>query len=160
MIGFFDRKRCTNPWRQILTAARKDGVDFTLSSGFRSNLEQAVLRRLYLAGKGPLAAKPGESTHNLAGWRQGADIGPSAEAVQDLVDWVRSKGMLVARTVPGEYWHVNLLAEPTRGELRAMKGPTLRERLKQAYADRKRQTRRSRVEFFNRRIKAIKRRLK
>ena len=169
MIRLFDGRQCSNPWRRILLAARADGVGFVLNSGYRSYAKQAALYALYRARRGPIAAKPGTSTHNMTGWRQGMDIGPSPAAVGALLRWMKRHGLRAALTVRGEWWHLNLLDPPSEGQLRAMEKDanhagryeaSLRRRLAAAYKSRSRQTRRSRVGFFNRRIQAIKRRLR
>ncbi|HSC21792.1 MAG TPA: hypothetical protein VLC07_08685, partial [Solirubrobacterales bacterium] len=63
---------------KILIAARKAGVEFTVSSGYRSEAEQAAI---YNSGVRP-AAVPGTSHHEGKAFPSGAvDISPGAEAL-------------------------------------------------------------------------------
>jgi hypothetical protein len=106
-IKKMDGKRVSKGWWYLLDAARRDGLDFRLNSGYRSVAEQWKLYRAYKAGRGPLAAYPGTSTHNKLGWRQGVDIGPNSHEVDRLIAWADRRGVTLKRTVPGEWWHLN-----------------------------------------------------
>ena len=44
-------------------AARREGLNLQVTSGFRSYAQQTELFRLYRFGMGPLASRPGTSNH-------------------------------------------------------------------------------------------------
>ena len=82
-------------------AARRDGVHLTVVSGFRTYAEQKELYRLYRAGRGNLAAKPGHSNHQN-GWA--LDLNHRGPGVYR---WLTRNGARFGfrRTVPSEKWH-------------------------------------------------------
>ena len=105
--------------RRILTALANLAKDYQretgkpvrvfVRSGFRSYAEQAVLYRLYQQGRGPLAAKPGQSNHNR---KNAADCQlefPDGRQL-NIGDDPRARALLRKRglclPVPGETWHV------------------------------------------------------
>lgn len=57
----------------MVAAAKKDGVNITITSGFRSRAEQEKLYAAYKNGTGNLAAKPGTSNHESG---DALDLGP------------------------------------------------------------------------------------
>jgi len=57
----------------MVAAAKKDGVNITITSGFRSRAEQEKLYAAYQNGTGNLAAKPGTSNHESG---DALDLGP------------------------------------------------------------------------------------
>ncbi len=57
----------------MVAAAKKDGVNITITSGFRSRAEQERLYAAYKNGTGNLAAKPGTSNHESG---DALDLGP------------------------------------------------------------------------------------
>lgn len=57
----------------MVAAAKKDGINITISSGFRSRAEQEKLYAAYKNGTGNLAAKPGTSNHESG---DALDLGP------------------------------------------------------------------------------------
>lgn len=81
------------------------GNRYSVNSGYRSNAHQQVLYNRYLAGRGPVAARPGSSQHNKG---LAADLAPSnaRDVHQGLA---RSMGLVF--TVPSESWHI----EPSWG---------------------------------------------
>lgn len=107
VVSTFDGKNCSTVWVKLLSQARADGVSFHLNSGYRSVAEQWVLYNKYKAGKGPIAAYPGSSTHNKVGWQQGCDVGPTTQNTQAVINWAAKKGIHLSRTVPSEFWHLN-----------------------------------------------------
>lgn len=81
------------------------GGRYRVNSGYRSNAHQRVLYNRYLAGRGPVAARPGSSQHNKG---LAADLAPSnARDVHGGL--ARSMGLVF--TVPSESWHI----EPSWG---------------------------------------------
>lgn len=84
---------------QALLAAA--GGKVGISSGWRSSTEQATLYARYLAGNGPLAAKPGSSKH---------ECGLAVDFSGDLALAAQLAPQYgLVRTVPSEAWHF----EPT-----------------------------------------------
>lgn len=85
-------------------AARRDGVRLRIVSGFRTYSEQAHLYRLYRAGRGNLAARPGHSNH-----QDGAalDLNTSERGVYGWLD-ANGRRYGFRRTVPSEAWHWEL----------------------------------------------------
>ena len=76
------------------------GGRYRVNSGYRSNAHQRQLYARYLAGRGPVAAKPGSSMHNRG---LAADLAPSnARDVHGRL--ARSMGLVF--TVPSESWHI------------------------------------------------------
>lgn len=48
---------------RLYAAAKADGINLQITSGYRSYAEQVVLYNRYKAGQGPIAAPPGHSNH-------------------------------------------------------------------------------------------------
>jgi LysM domain-containing protein/D-alanyl-D-alanine carboxypeptidase-like protein/putative peptidoglycan binding protein len=86
-------------------AAAQDGVQLRVVSGFRSNPHQAKLYRLYLQGRGNLAARPGYSNHQSGG---ALDLNTAAPGA---LRWLNAYGARYRfyRTVPSEDWHWEFL---------------------------------------------------
>lgn len=94
-------KRTADAYYRMREAARRDGVHLTVISGFRTYDEQKELYRLYRAGRGNLAAKPGHSNHQN-GWA--LDLNHRGPGVYR---WLTRNGARFGfkRTVPSEKWH-------------------------------------------------------
>ena len=82
------------------------GGRYTVNSGYRSVAHQRQLYNRYLAGKGPVAAKPGSSQHNKG---LAADLAPSNARNVHGKKFAARYGLVY--TVPSESWHI----EPTWG---------------------------------------------
>ena len=82
-------------------AARRDGVELIVVSGFRSPAKQAELYRLYRRGRGPLASKPGTSNHQSG---RALDLDMSMPGAKL---WLKRNARRFGfrRTVPSERWH-------------------------------------------------------
>jgi LAS superfamily LD-carboxypeptidase LdcB len=94
-------KRTADAFLRMRKAASQDGVQIRIVSGFRSYAEQDRLYKLYLAGRGNLAARPGYSNHQDG---HALDLNASAPGVYSwLSRRARSFGFI--RTVPSENWH-------------------------------------------------------
>lgn len=83
------------------SAARRDGVNIAIVSGFRSMEQQRYLYGLYRAGRGNLAAVPGFSNHQSG---HALDLNTSGHGVYA---WLERHGATFGfrRTVPSEIWH-------------------------------------------------------
>jgi hypothetical protein len=71
-----------------------------VSSSYRSRAEQVKLRNDYLAGRGPLAAKPGTSMHERG---LAVDV-PNVRDIKPLIDECRKLGL--RDDVASEKWHL------------------------------------------------------
>lgn len=82
-------------------AAKRDGVNIVVVSGFRTMAKQRELYRLYKAGRGNLAAPPGYSNHQSG---HALDLNTKARGVYA---WLSRNGASYGfrRTVPSEAWH-------------------------------------------------------
>lgn len=86
---------------RMAEAARRSGLTLQLTSGFRTNAQQLDVYRLYVRGRGPLAAKPGHSNHQSG---HALDIETHQLRVRL---WLRRYAFRYGfrRTVPSERWH-------------------------------------------------------
>ncbi len=105
--------RTARAFRVMARAASKDGVDLAVRSGFRSRTKQAALYKAYRKGEGNLAAAPGFSNHESG---RALDLYVTrGEALR----WLEKNGTHYGfhRTVPGEAWHWEYLADGDREHL-------------------------------------------
>lgn len=86
----------------MVAAAKKDGVDLQIESGWRSRQEQEVLYQKYLNGTGNLAAKPGTSNHESG---QAIDFKNTPGAFEWLEANAARFGL---KNLPGEPWHYSV----------------------------------------------------
>jgi LAS superfamily LD-carboxypeptidase LdcB len=88
-------------FRKMDAAANAAGIDLKVRSGYRTYAEQAVLYDRYIHGRGPLAARPGHSTHGLG---LSADIDVSDPRT---LAWLRKHAARFGFVpdVPSENWH-------------------------------------------------------
>lgn len=93
--------------KRIARAARSRKQVWYVRSGYRSFAEQDRLYKRYLAGEGPLAAKPGHSNHNLG---RAADVGDAKN--NDVGADAHNRAALarfgLCLPVRGERWHVEI----------------------------------------------------
>jgi D-alanyl-D-alanine carboxypeptidase len=83
-------------------AARRDGVELCITSGFRTQAEQEKLYRCWRRGRCPLAARPGHSKHQ-SGLALDLDVRTSRGAGAWLARHAGQFGF--KRTVKPEPWH-------------------------------------------------------
>jgi hypothetical protein len=88
---------------QMVAAAKKDGVNLSITSGFRSRAEQEKLYAAYKNGTGNLAAKPGTSNHESG---EAIDFGGGQAAYDWLAKNASKFGMY--NKIAGEPWHYSL----------------------------------------------------
>lgn len=93
--------RTAQAFFEMADAARRQGLELQVSSGFRTRLEQQELFLQYRFGRGPLASRPGTSNHENG---HALDIETRALAVRL---WLRRHAGRYGfqRTVPSERWH-------------------------------------------------------
>ncbi|MBC7911352.1 MAG: D-alanyl-D-alanine carboxypeptidase family protein [Pyrinomonadaceae bacterium] len=86
--------------------ALQDNINLAIESAFRTFARQANLRRLFEAGKGNPAAKPGRSDHQHG---QAFDLNTHHDKFDGdpIYDWLKMNGPRLGfiRTVSGEPWH-------------------------------------------------------
>ncbi|MFE7131376.1 M15 family metallopeptidase [Streptomyces sp. NPDC057638] len=110
-LGRLDRKLLTAV-QQAAEAARRDGIEFHVTSGWRSAeyqrllLDRAVRRHGGLAKAKEFVATPEKSGHVTG---TAIDIGPT-----DADDWLIRKGARfgLCQVYANEMWHFELLTEP------------------------------------------------
>jgi hypothetical protein len=88
-------------------SVRRLGVDVAPAgplSGYRTYAQQAELYRQYLAGTGPLAARPGTSAHET-----GRALDVSTPGGRQAVDLLGARFGWRKIEAPSEWWHVSYL---------------------------------------------------
>jgi hypothetical protein len=94
-------KPAAKQFLRMKAAARAAGIELRLEDGYRDYAEQKRLYELYQAGRGNLAAPPGQSNH---GWGISVDIAvPDQRTYQWLVKHADEYGFV--NDVPSEKWH-------------------------------------------------------
>lgn len=88
-------------------AAKKDGIDLRVVSGFRTMAEQRYLYNLWLSGRGNQAAPPGYSNHQSGTALDLNTTGPSdAVGSGPVYNWLaRNAARFGFRRIPIEHWH-------------------------------------------------------
>lgn len=99
-------KERVEPYLELVQAAAHDGLPITLTSGFRSYPEQAVLYGRYISNpkKYALAAEPGRSNHQNG---TAFDLDVGGLSGNPVYDWLTIHGPEFGfiRTVNKEPWH-------------------------------------------------------
>lgn len=95
--------------RAMRAAAAREGVAFSLHSGFRTHQRQAELYQEWRRGAGNLAARPGYSNHQSG---RAVDLGLDAAGIAWMAANARTFGFY--RTVRGEPWHWEFLGAPVK----------------------------------------------
>lgn len=115
-MATFDGKRVSRRWKRVLTAARKDGVRFVLTSGRRTLAEQARLFRQNMVMPGvpkpgrPRTAVPSPFAPHIRVGRQAhaLDVNSLDGGEQRLENWLDRHGADARNTVAGEPWHLEV----------------------------------------------------
>jgi hypothetical protein len=95
-----------NAFLAMQKAAKKAGVNLTLTSGFRTNDEQQRLFDCFQAGQCPVAAPPGSSNHQNG---RALDLSVSTWLANNAAEFG------FKRTVPSEPWHYEFFGDPPDG---------------------------------------------
>lgn len=97
-------ERAAGRFLTMKEAARRDGVNLNVVSGFRTMDEQRSLYAAYKAGRGNLAAPPGYSQHQNG---VAVDIETGGSRTSAAFRWLRENGANFGfrNTVPSEPWH-------------------------------------------------------
>lgn len=102
--GEYLRDDAAKAFKAMQRAAKKDGIQLTPGSGFRTMEEQKKLYQAYLNGTGNLAAKPGYSNHQGGVAMDISNVGGyGTRTYQWLKENARRFGFV--NDVSGEYWH-------------------------------------------------------
>lgn len=128
----FDGSRVSRAWWEVLTAARRDGVDFRVNSGKRTLAEQTALFRQNMIRPGvpkpgrPLTAFPSPFAPHIRTGRIDHAIDVRDEnlfalggGAERLMAWGKANGVAIARTVRTEAWHLEAPADQLRAFARA-----------------------------------------
>lgn len=97
-------ERAAGRFLAMKDAARRDGVNLNVVSGFRTMEEQRALYAAYRAGRGNLAAQPGYSQHQNG---VAVDIETGGSRTSAAFRWLRENAANFGfrNTVPSEPWH-------------------------------------------------------
>jgi LAS superfamily LD-carboxypeptidase LdcB len=99
-------KEHLDPYLELINEAARDGLQITLTSGFRSYPEQVVLYSLYTSNpkKYALAAEPGRSNHQNG---TAFDLEVGGFDGNPVYNWLKTHGpeYRFIRTVNKEPWH-------------------------------------------------------
>jgi GH24 family phage-related lysozyme (muramidase) len=111
MAKTFDGKRVSRRWHRVLTAARKDGVRFLLTSGRRTLAEQWALWRnppRDANGRPVPVAYPNPNAPHIRVGRQdhAIDVNALDGGETRLQAWLTRHGVLSTNPVAGEAWHL------------------------------------------------------
>lgn len=99
IMGGYLRGDAAQALRAAAQAAKRDGVNITLTGGYRTYATQVMLKRT----KGDLAATPGQSNH---GWGLAIDIGETSGQRAWMAKHGREFGW---RVLPSESWHFDFM---------------------------------------------------
>jgi hypothetical protein len=100
--------RVSKEWYAVLSAARRDGVAFTVTDGHRTMAEQRARYAVYQRYGHPLAARPSPTAPHIAAGHpaHAIDVNALDGGVGRLLAWLRRHGVDATRPVVGEAWHV------------------------------------------------------
>lgn len=101
--GKMMRSDAAAAFNRMHAAARAQGIDLKVNSGFRTMAEQQALYRAYQNGTGNLAAKPGYSNHQ-GGIAVDINVGGTGTSTYRWLA-ANAKNHGFVRTVPSEPWH-------------------------------------------------------
>ena len=96
-----------DPYLKLKDAAEQENIQISINSAFRTFQRQADLRRLFEAGQGNLAAKPGHSNHQHG---QAFDLNTRHnvfDGSDKIYEWLKNNAPKhgFVRTVSNESWH-------------------------------------------------------
>lgn len=99
-----DGEQVSREWGIVLAAMREDHVYARVNEGHRTMARQTYFWRLYLSGRGNLAARPSSTAPHIRTGRidHAIDFGNAAAALR----WLRSRNIEATLPVRGESWHV------------------------------------------------------
>ena len=111
---------------RLAALARDSGQAASFGEGFRSVARQAWFYQRYLDGTGALAAKPGQSRHNMglavdtqSSWLQRVDEGKSVSAQNTLLRYGLCKPMADGEGRGREPWHIEPVETRQNSDLRS-----------------------------------------
>src|SRR5215217_1354500 len=95
-------------WYVVLSAARRDGVSFTVTDGHRTMAEQQARYDVFLRNGSPTAARPSATAPHIRTGREdhAIDVNALDGGAGRLAAWLRAHGAAASFPVPGEPWHI------------------------------------------------------
>jgi len=102
--------RVSEEWHIVLTAARRDGVAFTVTDGHRTLAEQRDRFAVFQRDGAPRAARPSPTAPHIRTGRpdHALDVNALDGGAGRLAAWLRRKGAGATFPVPGESWHLEV----------------------------------------------------
>jgi hypothetical protein len=97
-------------WHAVLSAARGDGVSFTVTDGHRTLAEQADRFAVFQRDGHPVAARPSDTAPHIRTGRpdHAIDVNALDGGAARLAAWLRRNGADATFPVPGEAWHIEV----------------------------------------------------
>lgn len=110
-----DDDRVSAEWHDVLEAARRERVAFTVTDGHRTLAEQADRFAVFQRDGHPVAARPSATAPHIRTGRpdHAIDVNALDGGAARLAAWLRRNGAGATFPVPGEAWHI----EVPRGDL-------------------------------------------
>jgi len=102
--------RVSDEWFAVLTAARSEGVAFTVTDGHRTMSEQRDRFAVFQRFGRPVAARPSPIAPHIRTGRpdHAIDVNALDGGAGRLAAWLRRKGARATFPVPGEAWHIEV----------------------------------------------------
>jgi hypothetical protein len=102
--------RVSAEWFAVLSAARRDGVAFTVTDGHRTVAEQRDRFAVFQRFGRPVAARPSPTAPHIRTGRpdHAIDVNALDGGAARLAAWLRRRGAKATFPVPGEAWHVEV----------------------------------------------------
>jgi hypothetical protein len=102
--------RVSPEWHAVLTAARRDGVSFTVTDGHRTFAQQADRFAVFQRDGHPVAARPSHTAPHIRSGRpdHAIDVNALDGGAGRLAAWLRRNGADATFPVPGEAWHIEV----------------------------------------------------
>jgi hypothetical protein len=102
--------RVSDEWFAVLSAARREGVAFSVTDGHRTLAEQRDRFAVFQRFGRPVAARPSPTAPHIRTGRpdHAIDVNALDGGAARLAAWLRRKGARATFPVPGEAWHVEV----------------------------------------------------
>jgi hypothetical protein len=133
----FDGSKVSSDWDDVLTHARRMGVDFHLNSGrrtmreqwalFGQNMRRVGVRWVQRPGR-PLTAFPSPNAPHIRVGRQAHALDVQTPGETNLQRYLRREGLHPVNDVAGEPWHLTVGERELRAYARRIRGRRRRKR--------------------------------
>jgi hypothetical protein len=125
----FDGSKVSTDWDDVLTHARRMGVQFHLNSGRRSMAEQWFLwRNRGRPGFASLVAFPSPLAPHIRVGRQAHALDVQTPGETNLQRYLEHEGLHPTNPVRGEAWHLEVPERELRAYARRIRGRRRRKR--------------------------------